>query len=90
MWDAVERGEPVTQQQRAMLQLACSFAARACARSVELVCEAASTSSNLEGSVLERCRRDVHVVPQQIMASAQWIEAAGRVLLGQESRSPLF
>ena len=90
LWDAAVRGDEVPQEQRAMVQLACSNAARASARAVELVCEAAGTSANLEHGVLERCRRDVHVVPQQIMASGQWFEAAGRVLLGQESRSPLF
>jgi alkylation response protein AidB-like acyl-CoA dehydrogenase len=90
LWETAASGGEFTQRQRAMVQLACSFAARASTRAVELVCEAASTSANLEGGVLERCRRDVHVVPQQIMASGQWIEAAGRVLLGQDSRSPLF
>ena len=90
LWETAERGDEFSQRQRAMVQLACSFAARASTRAVELVCEAASTSSNLQGGVLERCRRDVHVVPQQIMASSQWIEAAGRVLLGQDSRSQLF
>jgi alkylation response protein AidB-like acyl-CoA dehydrogenase len=90
LWDDVAACKEIPQQQRALVQLACSNAARASTRAVELVCEAAGTSANEEGSVLARCRRDVHVVPQQIMASGQWIEAAGRVLLGQQSHSPLF
>ena len=39
---------------------------------------------------LGRCWRDVQVVRQHIMVSPQWSEAAGRVLLGLESGTPLL
>ena len=40
-------------------------------------------SANFLSSPMERCVRDVRVVRQHIMTSSQWIQGAGRVLLGQ-------
>ncbi len=90
VWESTLRGEPVSLEQRALLQLACSHAVRACARAVEQVCEAAGSSANFTASPLERCFRDAHVVPQHIMVAPTWIESAGRVLLGLESGSPIL
>jgi hypothetical protein len=49
---------------------------------VEIVHAAAGTTANFTASPLERCMRDVRVVPQHIMVGPQWREFAGRVLLG--------
>ncbi len=80
----------VTLEERALLQLACTHAAASAVRAVEIVHSAAGSTANFVDSPLERRFRDVHVVPQQIMASPQWMEPTGRVLLGMESGSPLL
>ena len=90
VWDVVLAGGFVSEKQRALLQLACTNAASASVRAVELVHSAAGSSANFTSNPLERCMRDVRVVPQHIMVSPQWVEAGGRVLLGLESRSPLL
>jgi alkylation response protein AidB-like acyl-CoA dehydrogenase len=90
VWSATERGEDATPEQRMHVHLAC---ARACSESiavVEAVVQAAGTTANFTSCPLERCLRDVRVVPQHIMVSAQWVETAGRVLLGLPGDSPFF
>jgi len=90
IWDATEAGQKITLEQRALVQLACSNAASAAVRAVELVHAAAGSTANFVSSPLERCFRDVQVVRQHIMVSGQWAEAGGRVLLGLNSGSPLL
>jgi alkylation response protein AidB-like acyl-CoA dehydrogenase len=72
---------------RALLQLACSHAAQAAVDAVDKVHAATGISANFLTSPLERCTRDVRVVRQHIMTSGQWIQGAGRVLLGEPSGS---
>lgn len=83
-WDTVVAGGRCDRQQRALVRLACSHAVQECCRAVQLVHAAAGTSPNPAESVLGRCFRDVHVVPQHIMVAPQFIESAGRVLLGMD------
>ena len=90
VWDATDRGEPVTAEQRALVHLACTNACTASIRAVEIVTTAAGTTANFTSCPLERCMRDVRVIPQHIMVSPQWTEVAGRVLLGLEGASPFF
>lgn len=90
VWQAVLADREVTLRQRAIAQLACSKAVLASARAVELVHRAAGSTANFTSSPLERCFRDVHVVPQHIMVSPALIEAAGRVLLGLDSGTVFF
>ena len=90
IWEIAVEGGHVSEKQRALLQLACCNAATASTRAVELVCSAAGASANFQSNPLERCMRDVRVVPQHIMVSPQWVEAGGRVLLGLDSQSPLL
>jgi len=51
---------------------------------------AAGASANFRDSPLDKHMRDVRVVPQHIMVSSQFTQAAGRVLLGLESGTFLF
>ena len=81
-WDTVCRGDVADRRQRALVRLACSHACQEAIRAVELVHSAAGTSANLEDSPIGRARRDVAVVAQQLMVAPQFIEDAGRVLLG--------
>jgi alkylation response protein AidB-like acyl-CoA dehydrogenase len=90
LWQDTLAGKPATLEQRALLQLACTHAASAAVACVERLHAMAGTSANFTASPLERCLRDVRVVPGHIMVSPQWAEAAGRVLLGMESGSPLL
>ena len=90
VWDTTAAGQRPTREQRALVQLACSNAATASVQAVERVHAQAGTSANFTTSPLERCFRDVQVVRQHIMVSSQWVEAAGRVLMGLESNSPIL
>jgi alkylation response protein AidB-like acyl-CoA dehydrogenase len=90
IWDQVEAGEVPDRKLRARLQLACSGACNASVQAVEKVYAAAGASANFVSNPLERCMRDVLVVRQHIMVSPQWLDGAGRVLLGLESGTFLF
>ena len=82
VWDTVNDGGVADRRQRALVRLACSHACQEAIRAVELVHQAAGTSANFEDSPIGKARRDVAVVAQQVMVAPQFIEDAGRVLLG--------
>jgi alkylation response protein AidB-like acyl-CoA dehydrogenase len=90
VWRATEAREEVSLEDRIVVHLACTNACAASVRAVELVHTLAGTTANFTSSPLERCMRDVRVVPQHIMVSPQWSEVAGRVLLGLPGDSPFF
>ena len=90
VWRATEAGDEVSVEDRIVVHLACTNACTASIRAVELVYAAAGTTANFQSSPLDRCMRDVRVVPQHIMVSPQWAEVAGRVLLGLPGDSPFF
>lgn len=89
-WATVLAGEKVSPRQHALVRLACSHAAAASAKAVELVCSAAGASANFSSSPLERCFRDVHVVPGHLMVAPHMRDLAGRVLLGLEPGTVAF
>jgi alkylation response protein AidB-like acyl-CoA dehydrogenase len=89
-WDTVAAGGVADRRQRALVRLACSEACQQAIRAVELVHQAAGTSANLEDSPIGKARRDVAVVAQQIMVAPQFIEDAGRVLLGLDPLEPIL
>lgn len=89
-WDTVCNGGWADRRQRALVRLACSHACQEAIRAVELVHQAAGTSANLEDSPIGRARRDVAVVAQQLMVAPQFIEDAGRVLLGLDPLEPIL
>jgi alkylation response protein AidB-like acyl-CoA dehydrogenase len=90
VWRVVEAGGEPGAEQRMHVHLACSHACLAAIHTVELVYAAAGTAANFTSCPLDRCLRDVRVVPQHIMVSPQWKETAGRVLLGLPGDSPFF
>lgn len=89
-WDTVCAGGVVDRRQRALVRLACSHACQEAIRAVELVHQAAGTSANYEASPIGKARRDVAVVAQQLMVAPQFIEDAGRVLLGLDPLEPIL
>ncbi len=82
VWDAVVDGDRPSDEQRALLQIACSDAVRASAEAVDRVAEAAGTTANFLDSPLERRARDVRVVRQHMTVAPHHLGDAGRVLLG--------
>jgi alkylation response protein AidB-like acyl-CoA dehydrogenase len=90
IWDTVCAGGVADRRQRAMVRLACSSACQEAIRAVELVHQAAGTSVNFEDSLIGKARRDVAVVAQQVMVAPQFIEDAGRVLLGLDPLEPML
>ena len=82
VWDSVVNREKPTDEQRALLQIACSDAVRGSAEAVDLVAEAAGTSANSLDSPLERRARDVRVIRQHVTVAPHHLDDAGRVLLG--------
>ena len=90
MWAAVTSGGKVDSDSRALLQLACSGGVQSACKAVDGLCAAAGVNVVYSDSLLGRCQRDVHVVPQHITVSPQWTEAAGRVLLGLASEVPIL
>lgn len=82
LWVGLAREVRLSDRDRAIFQIACSDAARACVEAVDTVAEAAGTSANQVGHPLERHVRDVRVVRQHITVAPQHLEDAGRVLLG--------
>jgi len=90
VWDATESGRGATNEERALVHLACANAAAESVAAVDLVCNVAGTASLFESNPLERCQRDVRVVPQHITVSPQWNANAGRVMLGLPSNSVFF
>lgn len=90
IWDTVCSGGVADRRQRAMVRLACSSACQESIRAVELVHQAAGTSANFEDSPIGKARRDVAVVAQQVMVAPQFIEDAGRVLLGLDPLEPML
>ncbi|MDJ0852732.1 MAG: acyl-CoA dehydrogenase family protein [Myxococcota bacterium] len=82
LWEGVLAGREISRRERALLQVACSDAALACADAVDCVAEAAGTSANRLDCPLERHARDVRVIRQHVTVAPHHLEDAGRVLLG--------
>jgi alkylation response protein AidB-like acyl-CoA dehydrogenase len=74
--------EALNDDQRASVRLASTHAAQSAAEAVDLMFNAAGTTSIYESSRLERCFRDVHVTTQHISVATSNIEMVGQYLLG--------
>ena len=90
LWATVDRGDKPVLEQRARVHLACAGAVADAVEVVAGLYTAAGASANFRSSPLEKHMRDIRVVPQHIMVSSQFNQAAGRVLLGLESGTFLF
>ncbi len=82
LWDAVCEERQIDDRWRALFQIACSDAARACVDAVDQIAEAAGTTVNRLDHRLERIVRDVRVVRQHITVAPIHIELGGKMLLG--------
>jgi alkylation response protein AidB-like acyl-CoA dehydrogenase len=90
VWDKVAGGEPVTSEHRAILRLAAVDGVQRAVAAVDLVFNAAGASAIQQSSPLERCFRDIHVVPAHFVVQPSVYEVAGRVLLNLPPGTPLF
>jgi alkylation response protein AidB-like acyl-CoA dehydrogenase len=82
--------EPFDNAVLARLRLNSVTAARLAARAVDLVHDAAGMSAVQDGSVLDRCFRDVHTMTQHVILAPGRFEVVGRVLMGLDPASPVI
>jgi alkylation response protein AidB-like acyl-CoA dehydrogenase len=85
----VNRGRPNVEQQ-AWLRLAGADGVQRAIEAVDLMYNAAGATAIHESSPLERCFRDVHVVPAHIVVQPYVYEVAGRVFLNLPPGTMLF
>jgi alkylation response protein AidB-like acyl-CoA dehydrogenase len=90
IWDALETGKKVTEEQRAYGRIAAVDGVTRAAHAVDLMYNAAGASAIYETSPLERCFRDAHVVTAHIVVQPAMYEVSGRVLLGLPAASPVW
>lgn len=88
LWKTVVAGRTPERPQRARGHLACAHAVATCVRVVEILHASAGSAANFTAHPLDRCLRDVRVVPQHIMVSDGWKESAGAALLGLARETP--
>jgi alkylation response protein AidB-like acyl-CoA dehydrogenase len=90
VWASCQQGSPVTSKQRARVWGSALHAARKTKAVVTAVYEAAGVSALYVDCPIERIHRDIHAVAQHIVLAPMWLEEAGRVIFGFESRNPIF
>jgi len=84
MWATLERGEQPTAEERALVRLAASQAVQGAVRAVDIAYGLGGGTSIYESSRLQRQFRDIHALTQHVSVGPSSMEAAGRVLLGQD------
>jgi len=81
-WATVERGDPLTDDQRRDLRLAATHAALASAHAVDVMYDCGGGASIFDASPLQRTFRDIHVATQHAMVAPRTLEPVGRMRLG--------
>lgn len=81
VWHTVVNGGRPSIEQRAWLRLAGVDGVQRAIEAVDLMYNAGGGTAIYESSPLERCFRDVHVVPAHIVVQPNVYEVAGRVFL---------
>lgn len=89
-WDTVASGGRIDTHGRAVLRLAAAHATLESAKVIDTAYTLAGSSSVYDGSVIQRCFRDVHTATQHVSLNAANYETTGRVLLGLPPNSPLL
>ena len=90
IWQSVVEGNPPSTEQRAWLRLAAVDGVQRAIEAVDLMYNAAAGSAIFESSPLERCFRDVHVIPAHIVVQSNVYEVAGRVFLNLPPGTMIF
>jgi alkylation response protein AidB-like acyl-CoA dehydrogenase len=84
VWQTLVRGDEPSARQRALVRLAATMAAAGAVRVVDCAYNLGGGSSIYESSLQQRRFRDIHTLTQHNLVAPSSLEAAGRVLLGQE------
>lgn len=84
-WQLAEGGAPIDLGSKLSMQLAVTHAVSCAAKAVDLVCEAAGSSSIRDELPFGRYFRDVHTISRHAFASTQRYESVGALMLGTES-----
>jgi alkylation response protein AidB-like acyl-CoA dehydrogenase len=90
VWHSVINGGRPSIEQRAWLRLAGVDGVQRAIEAVDLMYKAGGGTAIYESSPLERCFRDVHVVPAHIVVQPSVYEVAGRVFLNLPPGTALF
>ncbi|MBV8453911.1 MAG: hypothetical protein JOZ29_16800, partial [Deltaproteobacteria bacterium] len=90
IWQSAVAGVPPSTEQRVWLRLAGVDGVQRAIAAVDLMYNAAAASAIFESSPLERCFRDVHVIPAHIVVQPNVYEAAGRVFLDLPPGTAIF
>jgi indole-3-acetate monooxygenase len=88
VWETMQAGDKLSDEQEALMRLAATHTAGACAQAVDMMYTLGGATSVYATSKLERCFRDVHVITQHIGVSPSWYERTGQHFLGMGM--PLF
>jgi alkylation response protein AidB-like acyl-CoA dehydrogenase len=89
-WQTLERGDPLTLEQRAKIGLCIVFAGQSAQRIVDLACGIVGSTALYEKSPLERLRRDMIAISSHMVHQRKTYGAAGRVLLGAQDGPTFF
>jgi alkylation response protein AidB-like acyl-CoA dehydrogenase len=87
-WETVERGEPLSPEQRAVYRLAIAQAMANAVQAVDLMYSVGGATSIYAASRLDRCLRDIHTAAAHVWVAPDTYELAGRLLLGLDPGSP--
>ena len=90
IWQRVVEGDSPSVEQRAWLRLAAADGVQRAIEAVDLMYNAAAASAIFESSPLERCFRDVHVIPAHIVVQPNVYEVVGRVFLDLPPGTVIF
>jgi alkylation response protein AidB-like acyl-CoA dehydrogenase len=88
-WQSTLEGEHDAQL-RAKVRLAAAHAMKSSLQAVDQLHFAAATTGIFNSNPLSRQFRDIHTASAHVMIGTMVIEAAGRVILGDEPRFPFF
>jgi alkylation response protein AidB-like acyl-CoA dehydrogenase len=82
MWDVVSNGAPPTLDQRAALRIAATHSIRLAVKVVDIIYNAAGSTSVYDGQLIQRCFQDIHVMSQHVQSRRAHYELVGRHWLG--------
>lgn len=85
-WGAVQSGQSLSMNQRAMLWLASTHASTSATQCVDFMFGSAGAASVYVNSGLERCVRDVRAVGQHLTVTQSNFAMVGQALLGSDMR----
>ena len=90
VWDALERGDEPTREQRAGIGLLGINAVQSAVRASELVCEAVGSDAIYASSPFDRRRRDLVTMAAHVLGARKTYQMTGQLLLGADTPFSVF